>query len=119
MKVQIRAVNLVIDRETQAEVTRVLQRSLERLERRVQRVGVRLVDRNGPRGGMEIACLVEVRLRPTGRLFVEVTDIDPVTAAHMAADKAAVAVTRALERRRELRRAPRVNSATPAHPSFS
>ncbi len=120
MKIQVRAVNVSIDRETRSGVERRVQAGLGRLAHLIRRVGVRIVDQNGPRGGEDIACLVEVHLRPTGSLFIEETDIDLVTAVNGAAGKAALAVARAVEKRREMRRkAPAsLRGGRPAHPSF-
>lgn len=104
MRIYLRAVNLPMDRETRRRVEGRLQAGLGRLADRIQRIGVRIVDQNGPRGGEDIACLVEVHLRSAGRLFVEATDSELLSAVNRAADKAAAAVVRTLERRRESRR---------------
>jgi hypothetical protein len=66
------------------------------------------VDQNGPRGGEDISCLIEVRLRPRGMLFIEETDSDLAGAVGRAAEAARTAITRSRERSRDLRRrAPR------------
>ncbi len=104
MTIQVRAANLPMDGEARERVERRLQAVLGRLAARIPRVTVSIVDQNGPRGGVDIACLVEVRLRSRGRLFVEAVDQDLQGAVNRAAEKAAVAVVRALERRRDLRR---------------
>jgi putative sigma-54 modulation protein len=104
MRIHVRAVNLSIDGETRARVERRLETGLSRLAHRILRVGVRIVDENGPRGGADIACLVEVRLRGAGRVFIEATDIGLDEAVSKAADRATVAVIRTLERSRDLRR---------------
>ena len=104
MRIHVRAVHLAIDRETRARVERRLAASLGRLAHRIQRVGVRIVDENGPRGGADMACLVEVRLRRAGSVFVEATDLSLDEAVKEAADKAATAVARILERGRDSHR---------------
>jgi putative sigma-54 modulation protein len=104
MRIHVRAVHLSIDRETRTRVERRLAASLGRLAHRIQRVGVRIVDENGPRGGSDMACLVEVRLRRAGSIFVEATDLSLDEAVKEAADKAATAVARTLERGRDARR---------------
>jgi len=107
MKIHVRAVNLELDRKMRAEVQSRLQASLSRLAHRILRVAVRIVDQNGPRGGVDIACLVDIRLRPRGRLFIEETDISLLGAVSVAADAASTAVARSVERSRDLhRRAP-------------
>jgi putative sigma-54 modulation protein len=106
MRIRVRAVNLELDARTREEIEQILQASLGRMERRILRVEARVADQNGPRGGADISCLVEVRLRPRGRLFIEETDVDLQGAVRRAADAAAVTVSRNLERRRDLHRKP-------------
>jgi ribosome-associated translation inhibitor RaiA len=108
MRIHVRAVNLSLDRRAREEVESRLRAALGRLEHRILRVGVRLVDQNGPRGGEDISCLVEARLRPRGMLFIEETDRDIARAVGRAAEAARTAITRSRERSRDLRRrAPR------------
>ena len=104
MKIVVRSVNLQLDARTRAEVGRRVHGSLGRLSPHILRVMVRVADKNGPRGGEDIACAVEMRLRPRGRIFVEETDIDLAGAVNRAAETAAETVVRSLERSRDLRR---------------
>ena len=104
MKVVVRSVNLQLDARTRAEVERRVHATLGRLSPSILRVMVRVTDRNGPRGGEDIACAIDLRLRPRGRIFVEETDIDLVGAVNRAADAAAETVVRTTERSRDLRR---------------
>jgi putative sigma-54 modulation protein len=114
MRIRVKAVNIALDGRTRAEIEQRMQVSLGRMERRILRVDVRVADQNGPRGGVDIACLVEVRLRPRGRLFVEETDLDLRGAVNRAADAAATTVSRNLERARDLRRRPSTRPALDA-----
>lgn len=104
MRIDVRAVNFGMDDTAAGRIRHRLEASLDRLAHHVRRVRVRLVDQNGPRGGKDVACLVEVRLRAFGRLFVESNDFDALSAASRAADKAEAALTRRLSRRRTRRR---------------
>ncbi len=104
MKVVVRSVALQLDARTRADVERRIHAALARHSPWVLRVTVRVADRNGPRGGEDIACAVDLRLRPRGRLYVEETDIDLAGAVGRAAEAAAETVTRTLERSRDLRR---------------
>jgi hypothetical protein len=99
-------VNLELDARTRAEIEQLLQASLGRMERRILRVDARVADQNGPRGGADISCLVEVRLRPRGQLFIEETDVHLQGAVRRAVDAAAVTVSKNLEKARDLRRRP-------------
>jgi hypothetical protein len=126
MKILVRAVNLELDGKVREEVEARLRVGLDRLAHRIQRVTVRVVDQNGPRGGMDITCLVDVRLRPRGRLFIQETDLTPLGAVSRAGDAAATAVTRRFERSRDLHRrgslrrlAEASNGNRPASESFA
>jgi putative sigma-54 modulation protein len=111
MKIQVKTVNLDLDARTRADVQRMMQAHLGRLAHRVLRVNVRLADQNGPRGGKDISCLVEARLRPRGRLFIEEIDSDLMGAVSRSAEAAATTVSRTLERSRDLRRRPSTRPA--------
>jgi hypothetical protein len=104
MKTIVRAGNLAVDRQTRERIEARFTDGLHRVAHRVLRVEIRLQDLNGPRGGEDIACLAEVRLRSAGKLFVEARDADLARAVSRAAEKAAMAAARMLERHRELRR---------------
>jgi hypothetical protein len=67
MRIHVRAVHLAIDRETRARVERRLAASLDRLAHRIQRVGVRIVDENGPRGDADKAATAVARILERGR----------------------------------------------------
>ncbi len=85
-----------------AEATDLAQRRLEfalgRFASRVRSLTVRLTDLNGPRGGLDKKCLIAVRLdRPRKVLIVEDVDADGDAVISRAADRAARAVSRAIE----------------------
>ncbi len=65
---------------------------------------VRLYDLNGPRGGMDKTCRIEVRLRSRGSLVVEHTDTNLYAAINRAADSAGRAVVRVRGRFRRHRK---------------
>lgn len=76
---------------------------------------VRLYDLNGPRGGMDKKCRIEVRLRSRNSLVVEHTDSNLFAAISRAADRAGRAVVQAKERSSGHRRE-RVATDTRRHP---
>lgn len=115
MKIHVRSRLVVVGADARAHIERRLESSLDRLADRVQRVTVTLLDVNGPRGGEDKLCRIEVRLRPTGTLFIEDAGADLRTVVDRAADRAGEAVSRALERGRSARRgAARAAAAIPA-----
>ena len=69
---------------------------LARAGTRIRRVGVRLSDLNGPRGGVDKRCLVEVRLDGMPAVVVEDVQADMYTAIDRAAGRAGRTVMRRL-----------------------
>lgn len=81
-----------------------LEFALGRFGARVRSLTVRLLDLNGPKGGVDKQCLVAVVLNPSSRLvLIEDTDADAVIAINRAADRTGRAVARALHAMRHSR----------------
>lgn len=111
MRIQVRsreAGSRSTDRdEDPAERARVrLEFALARYARFVRSVVVRLSDENGPRGGMDRCCTVDVQLRAGAPVRVVQVASTWEGAVDLAADRAGYAVSRKLDRRRDLGRAP-------------
>jgi putative sigma-54 modulation protein len=104
VKIQVRAVTIELDARTREEIEAIVRTALGRHERRIARAAVRVADLNGPRGGRDLSCLIDVSMRPRGRLYIEETDVDLRGAVGQAAEAASVAVTRSLERIRDRHR---------------
>ncbi len=104
MKIHLRSKKVGLDETVRAYIERRLRFSLGRYSPRILRVTVQIVDLNGPRGGEDKVCRIEVRLLPTGSVFVEDTDADLHAAVDRATDRAARSVSRAIERTRDLKR---------------
>jgi hypothetical protein len=104
VKIMVKSVSMSLDARTRADVEQRIHAALERVSLRILRVTARVTDRNGPRGGEDIACALDMRLRPRGRIFVEETDIDLAGAVNRAAEAAAETAVRTLERSRDLSR---------------
>lgn len=104
MKIHVRSKQVGLDETVRAYIERRLQFNLGRYSPRILRVTVQIVDPNGPRGGEDKVCRIEVRLLPTGSIFVEDTDADLQVAVDRAADRTARSVSRAIERARDFER---------------
>ena len=115
MKIHVRSRQVVVSEGVRAHVERRLESSLGRVAARVLRATVQIVDLNGPRGGEDKSCRIEVRLRPTGSVFVEHTDADLYAAVGRAADRMGRAVSRAVERARHIKRETLVRQPAPQH----
>lgn len=75
-----------------------LEFALGRFTGRVRSLRVTLKDLNGPRGGHDKHCRIAIRLDRPGRLIViEDLDAEPEVAISRAAERAARAVTRAVD----------------------
>jgi ribosome hibernation promoting factor len=77
-------------------VRKRLDFTLSRAGRRVRSVDVRLSDINGPRGGIDKRCLIEIRLYDLPVVVVEDTQADLYTAIDRAATRAGRTVMRRL-----------------------
>lgn len=67
----------------------------------ISRVTVRLSDINGPRGGADKRCFIEVRLKQQPAVVIEDTEADLYVAIDRAAERAGRTLTRRLARQRE------------------
>ena len=65
-------------------------------------------DENGPRGGVDKRCLIEVKLRGIGALFARAQDADAYTAVDRAAARMRAVLRRVLGRRRASSRRPAI-----------
>ena len=104
MRILVKTVNLELDGKVRMEVESMLREGFGQRAQRIQRVTVRIVDQNGPRGGKDISVYLDVRLRPRGRLFILETGLDPLGAVKKASDASVTAVTRMLDRSRDMSR---------------
>ena len=104
MKIQLRGKQFEMNAKVLVHIERRLQFGLGRLSSHVHRVTVHLDDLNGPRGGVDKTCRIDVRLLPTGSVFAGAKDADLFTAVDRAADRVArsvsCAIKRALDRER-------------------
>lgn len=100
MNIDIRTRGFSLTPGLRAHVERRLELALDRHLERIARVRVRIGDVNGPRGGEDKRCRIEVALRGGGTLRATVVDADAYAAIGAAAHRVARAVTRATHRER-------------------
>lgn len=100
MPIQIVARNLELTPTQREIVERRLAFALGRFGNRVGRVTVSLEDLNGPKGGLDQRCRIEVSLVPSGTVMAEATDAEIEPAVGRAAERAARCVKSELDRRR-------------------
>lgn len=81
---------------------RRLRFALGRFARQIRRIRIRLSDLNGPRGGADKSCVIDVTLNRHRPVVIEDVDMDLYVAIDRAADRAARVVSRLIKRRRDL-----------------
>lgn len=76
MLVQVRGRDIDVSEAIHRQIEARLVRHLRRQQRRVEQVRVWLKDLNGPRGGIDKMCHVDVDLVPHGRIIIQEQDDD-------------------------------------------
>lgn len=104
MRCDIRSGNVNLKPTTRAYIEERLNRSLGRIKDRISHVTVRFDDINGPKGGADLRCHIEVHLVRSGMILADVVAGDLRTAIDEAADRAALRIIKELNRQREVRR---------------
>ncbi len=89
-----------------AHADRVLRFALTRFTDAITAVRLRLVDENGPRGGVDQRCRIHVVLRSGRALSVEAVGSDPHAVIHAVTARMARTLARTLARLRDRRGAP-------------
>ncbi len=100
MNLEIRGRNLTVSAPLREHCEKRLHFALGRFSEQVARVSVRLVDQNGPRGGVDKSCQLTVHLRKARSIHIESVNDSFFAAVAEAADRAGHAVARALSRSR-------------------
>ena len=93
------------------QVQHRLHLALGRFANRIDGVAVRLTDVNGPRGGVDVHCRMQVRGKDIEGLFTTALAVDPETAINEATVRLRRVIRRAIARLEERRR-----SRGPNHP---
>lgn len=102
MRIEIRGRGLTTSDGLRARLERRLAFALGRFAPRIGRVRVRLEDVNGPRGGVDKRCRLEIAIHPDLTVVVEEPDPDLYAAIDRAAERAGRAVARELQRWRTM-----------------
>lgn len=104
MQIDIQARNFPLTAALRGHVERRLGFALSARDHQIRRVTVRLSDINGPRGGADKCCHIEVGLPRLPSVVIEDTEADLYIAIDRAADRAGRTVARRLARQRDLGR---------------
>ena len=101
MQIDIQARNFSLTHALRGHIERRLGFALSTRDDHIQRVKVRLSDINGPRGGEDKCCQIQVVLSQLTDVVIEDTEVDMYSAIDRAADRAARTVGRRLNRQRD------------------
>jgi ribosome-associated translation inhibitor RaiA len=104
MKINVWSKHAEVDETVRAQIERRLQFRFDRFSSRIMRVNVRITDCNGPRGGADKVCGIDIRLRQTGDIFVKDVNEDALVAADRASERAARAISRSIKRMQSFER---------------
>ena len=101
MQINIQARNFPLTMALRGHIERRLGFALSTRDNHIQRVMVRLSDINGPRGGPDKCCHIQVVLPQLPDVVIEDTEADLYAAIDRAADRAGRTVGRRLSRQRD------------------
>lgn len=103
MRVEVRASNIPISEPLALHITKRLDFALRRYAGRIDHVLVRLVDLNGPKGGVDKRCSITAQLAsPSEKVLVAAVDSDAYVAVSQATARLDSRISRAIRRVRTL-----------------
>lgn len=111
MKLEIRTRRVRLDEELRRLIQTRVETAFDRFAGRIRRVRFQVDDVNGPRGGVDKACRIEVVGRRRWSVFLEDRDSDLRAAVDRLADRAQRAVRRTMKKMKTIDRT--------AEPSFT
>lgn len=103
MNIHIQARGFALTDSLREHVERRLRFALGWADDRLRQVSVRLSDENGPRGGEDKRCRIQVAFSGAPGMVIDDTEADLYVAIDRAADRAGRSVARRLERQRDYR----------------
>lgn len=100
--IQIKTQNksLEVNTDILDKINKAFNNALDRFHHRIREAEVILSDLNGPRGGIDKRCTVQVRMLPRGILVVRSTGSSLLEAANDACDKLKSVIGKRLTKRR-------------------
>lgn len=102
MRIQILDRNVGITQNQREQIDRCLQFAFDRFSSHINSIDISLADVNGPRGGEDVQCRIRISLHTGGELTVEGKGVSVEAVAAETADRAALAVSRRIDRLRDV-----------------
>ena len=103
MDVRIRSREIPVTEALRLHVNRRLSFALDRFANRIGTVTVRVRDLNGPRGGRDKCCRMELKLSPLGRVVIDERADDLLVAIDKATDRLGASIARLLKKTRHMK----------------
>jgi putative sigma-54 modulation protein len=103
MEVEVRIQSIDPGDAVRKYAARRIRFALGRFASRVGRVVIRISDVNGTRGGVEQCCHISAELLPSGKVVLQQTDADLLTAIDRAVERVGQAFKREIQRLRDAR----------------
>jgi len=104
MQISIQARNFRLTNAISSYVKRRLSFALKNRDEQIQRISVRLSDINGPRGGEDKCCHIQVVIPNLANVVIEDIEIDLYAAIDGAVDRVRRTVDRRITRQRDIKR---------------
>lgn len=98
MDFKVHGANIEVTDAITSHVQNRFTAALDKHERQVEDITIRLEDVNGPKGGVDMRCQATIHLRPGDMVVVEDVEEDLYAAISVAADRAKHVVSRRLEK---------------------
>ena len=114
MQIEIQARGFTLTQAIRGYIERRLRFALSARYTQINRVRVRLSDINGPRGGCDKRCSIQIMLPGQTPVLIEDTESNLYVAIDRAADRTRRTLTRRLSRQRDKDRVVSLNDRRPA-----
>lgn len=98
MDFKVHGANIEVTDAITSHVQNRFTAALDKHERQVEDITIRLEDINGPKGGVDMRCQATIHLRPGDMVVVEDVQEDLYAAISVAADRAKHVVSRRLDK---------------------
>ncbi len=106
MNIHIQAQGFALTDRLREHTERRLRFALGWADDRLRQISVRLSDENGPRGGEDKRCRIQLTFPGAASVVIDDTEADLYVAIDRAVDRAGRSVARRLERQRDYRQGP-------------
>ena len=103
IRLSVRSRGLSLTTPFRRQLVRILTSALGRFARRIRAIHLWLEDVNGPRGGVDVRCRIDIYCQPRGRISVSALAADEYAATAQAAGRAREQVDRGIKRARSRR----------------